>query len=203
MVAGRPPFHGENHIDLLRNIQRRAVRLPPGVQITPECINLLRILLNRNPTRRATFQNFLEASREFVKLGCNGPIAATLDSLSGVQSTGPMSSRPSIQTAPLALISEESPLGESLNGDDGTEEKVSPQNLQLAKQTTLSMLTSRSNLQVTADCDKIIPNDLAKAVSTKTGCNLFQQSGFPMPGSLPLTRHHNQAISHLLPLVAR
>ncbi|OEU14767.1 Pkinase-domain-containing protein, partial [Fragilariopsis cylindrus CCMP1102] len=49
MIAGCPPFNGENHIDLLRNIQRKAVRLPPDVRISKACVNLLRILLNRNP----------------------------------------------------------------------------------------------------------------------------------------------------------
>eukprot|EP00586_Coscinodiscus_wailesii_P000427 CAMPEP_0172488052 /NCGR_PEP_ID=MMETSP1066-20121228/17403_1 /TAXON_ID=671091 /ORGANISM="Coscinodiscus wailesii, Strain CCMP2513" /LENGTH=895 /DNA_ID=CAMNT_0013255033 /DNA_START=317 /DNA_END=3004 /DNA_ORIENTATION=+ len=73
MIAGRPPFHGENHIDLLRNIQRRAVRLPPGVKVSPQCVNLLRLLLNRNPLSRAGFQQYFEASDAFVALGCNGP----------------------------------------------------------------------------------------------------------------------------------
>jgi hypothetical protein len=73
MIAGRPPFHGENHIDLLRNIQRRAVRLPPGVKVTPECVTILRLLLNRNPLSRAGFQQFFDATNAFVSLGCNGP----------------------------------------------------------------------------------------------------------------------------------
>mmetsp|Transcript_28615 Transcript_28615/g.42331 ORF Transcript_28615/g.42331 Transcript_28615/m.42331 type:complete len:1152 (-) Transcript_28615:256-3711(-) len=72
MIAGKPPFHGENHIDLLRNIQRRAVKLPPGVKISPECIALLRMLLNRNPLSRASFKQFFKASGSFVALGCNG-----------------------------------------------------------------------------------------------------------------------------------
>jgi serine/threonine-protein kinase ULK2 len=79
MIAGRPPFHGENHIDLLRNIQQKAVRLPPDLKVSKECVNLLRILLNRNPLSRAGFQEFVQASDEFVSLGCNG-IPATLNS---------------------------------------------------------------------------------------------------------------------------
>lgn len=76
MIAGRPPFNGENHIDLLRNIQRKAVRLPPDVRVSKECVNLLRLLLNRNPLSRAGFKEFFEASDAFVALGCEGePIA--------------------------------------------------------------------------------------------------------------------------------
>jgi len=72
MVAGKPPFNGENHIDLLRNIQRKAVRLPTDVRVSKECVNLLRILLNRNPLSRAGFSQFLEACEAFVGLGCEG-----------------------------------------------------------------------------------------------------------------------------------
>lgn len=72
MISGRPPFNGENHIDLLRNIQRKAVRLPPDVKVSKECVKLLRILLNRNPLSRAGFKEFLEASDAFVALGCQG-----------------------------------------------------------------------------------------------------------------------------------
>lgn len=72
MIAGRPPFNGENHIDLLRNIQRKAVRLPPDVRVSKQCVNLLRLLLNRNPLSRAGFKEFFDASDAFVALGCEG-----------------------------------------------------------------------------------------------------------------------------------
>ena len=72
MIAGRPPFNGENHIELLRNIQRKAVRLPPDVRVSKPCVNLLRLLLNRNPLSRAGFKEFFEACDAFVALGCEG-----------------------------------------------------------------------------------------------------------------------------------
>ena len=72
MISGRPPFNGENHLDLLRNIQRKAVRLPTDVRVSKECVNLLRLLLNRNPLSRAGFKEFSEACAAFVALGCNG-----------------------------------------------------------------------------------------------------------------------------------
>mmetsp|Transcript_14382 Transcript_14382/g.33477 ORF Transcript_14382/g.33477 Transcript_14382/m.33477 type:complete len:1085 (+) Transcript_14382:455-3709(+) len=82
MIAGRPPFNGENHIDLLRNIQRKAVRLPPTVRVSKACVNLLRLLLNRNPLSRAGFKEFFEACDVFVALGCGG--VATGDDEGGV-----------------------------------------------------------------------------------------------------------------------
>ncbi len=77
MISGRPPFHGENHIDLLRNIQQKAVRLPPDLRVSKECVKLLRVLLNRNPLSRANFNEFIEASNAFVALGCNGTASPT------------------------------------------------------------------------------------------------------------------------------
>ena len=73
MLTGRPPFGGANHMDLLRNIQRRAVRLPSDVCVSGECVRLLRALLHRNPMRRAGFGEFFEACGAFVGLGCLGP----------------------------------------------------------------------------------------------------------------------------------
>ena len=72
MISGEPPFHGENHIDLLRNIQRKAVRLPKDVRVSKECVNLLRVLLSRNPLTRAGFKEFFEACNALVALGCHG-----------------------------------------------------------------------------------------------------------------------------------
>lgn len=72
MIAGKTPFHGENHIDLLNNIKQKAVRLPPDVRVSKECVNLLRILLDRKPHTRADFKAFYDASEAFVALGCNG-----------------------------------------------------------------------------------------------------------------------------------
>lgn len=72
MITGRPPFHGENHIDLLHNIQRKAVRLPPDLKVSDQCIDLLRILLNRSPKKRAGLSEFVRKSDAFVSLGCKG-----------------------------------------------------------------------------------------------------------------------------------
>jgi serine/threonine-protein kinase ULK/ATG1 len=79
MIAGRPPFHGENHMDLLRNIQQKAVRLPPDVKVTDECVQLLRILLNRNPMKRANFTEFIETTNKFVAVGCNGATSVQVE----------------------------------------------------------------------------------------------------------------------------
>ncbi len=109
MISGRPPFHGENPIDLLRNIQQKAVRLPPDLRVSKECVKLLRILLNRNPLSRAGFREFIEASNAFVALGCNGvttslATAAVGDVVGGVVGNVDTQSQ---QFANLGPISEE------------------------------------------------------------------------------------------------
>ena len=72
MITGRPPYLGENHIDLLHNIQRNSPRLPPGLKVSKECFTLLCILLNRLPKKRAGLKEFVLKSQAFVNLGCNG-----------------------------------------------------------------------------------------------------------------------------------
>eukprot|EP00571_Detonula_confervacea_P003063 CAMPEP_0172317596 /NCGR_PEP_ID=MMETSP1058-20130122/32132_1 /TAXON_ID=83371 /ORGANISM="Detonula confervacea, Strain CCMP 353" /LENGTH=986 /DNA_ID=CAMNT_0013032201 /DNA_START=421 /DNA_END=3381 /DNA_ORIENTATION=- len=72
MIAGKTPFHGENHLDLLRNIKTKAVRLPANVRVSREFVQLLKLLLNRKPHNRAGFKAFYDASEAFVALGCNG-----------------------------------------------------------------------------------------------------------------------------------
>lgn len=99
MISGRPPFHGENHIDLLRNIQRKAVRLPADVRVSKECVNLLRLLLNRNPLTRAGFEEFFDASDAFVGLGCEG------EALQPTEDAGSILQKPS-GLLPLGPISE-------------------------------------------------------------------------------------------------
>lgn len=57
---------------LLQNILKKAVRLPPDVRVSNECVNLLRLLLNRSPFSRAGFKEFFQACDAFCALGCEG-----------------------------------------------------------------------------------------------------------------------------------
>lgn len=117
MIAGRPPFHGENHIDLLRNIQQKAVRLPPDLKVSRELVTLLRILLNRNPMRRAGFNDFREASDAFVGLGCKGIPAASPQQDSSTATSILPQPQHSANLGPISEV-EESILNENKNVDD-------------------------------------------------------------------------------------
>ena len=114
MIAGKPPFHGENHMDLLNNIQRKAVRLPADVRVSHECVKLLKILLDRKPATRADFKAFFEASDAFVALGCNGVPNNVVSSSDGANND----LRPLRAKSDLCAISENEGSGDSCEGND-------------------------------------------------------------------------------------
>ena len=60
LLAGRPPYSGANHVQLLRNIERSEARLPDAVaaRLSPQCLSLITHLLQRNPVERLTFDDF-------------------------------------------------------------------------------------------------------------------------------------------------
>ena len=60
MVIGKPPYTGQNHIQLLHRIQTTEVKFPTNVQLSPPLIDLLTHLLQRNPRDRITFQQFFQ-----------------------------------------------------------------------------------------------------------------------------------------------
>lgn len=54
LVTGRPPYNGENHVDLLRNIERGTVKFPPNLALSDECKSLLvRVLKKKQEDERA------------------------------------------------------------------------------------------------------------------------------------------------------
>ncbi|KAH9558071.1 hypothetical protein CY35_07G117800 [Sphagnum magellanicum] len=71
LVTGRPPFSGNNHVQLLQNIMKtNEVRFPESVmtQLHPDGIDMCRKLLRRNPVERLSFEeffnhNFMESLR--------------------------------------------------------------------------------------------------------------------------------------------
>ncbi|XP_057511828.1 serine/threonine-protein kinase ATG1c-like [Actinidia eriantha] len=60
LVTGRTPFTGNNQIQLLQNIMKSTeLQFPPEKKnLNPDCIDLCRKLLRRNPVERLTFEEF-------------------------------------------------------------------------------------------------------------------------------------------------
>uniref|UniRef100_A0A1J3HRS1 Serine/threonine-protein kinase ATG1 n=1 Tax=Noccaea caerulescens TaxID=107243 RepID=A0A1J3HRS1_NOCCA len=61
LVTGKPPFDGTNHIQLFHNIVRDAeLKFPEDAlnEIHPDCVDLCRSLLRRNPIERLIFREF-------------------------------------------------------------------------------------------------------------------------------------------------
>lgn len=61
MVAGEPPFGGRDHRELLNNIKRTQLRLPPHIQVSQDCLELLQQLLRRDPRARISLDDFARA----------------------------------------------------------------------------------------------------------------------------------------------
>lgn len=98
LVAGRPPYNGANHIQLLNNIEKAEARVPPAIaaQLSDHCLSLVRSLLQRDPGSRLSFEkffhhSFLEPVRESMQQRSEEPSLAPLH---GVQA-GPSSRTPS------------------------------------------------------------------------------------------------------------
>ncbi|CAM8970787.1 unnamed protein product [Rhodiola kirilowii] len=60
LVTGRPPFNGNNQMQLLQNIMKSTdLYFPPNPNnLSSECKDLCRKLLRRNPVERLTFEEF-------------------------------------------------------------------------------------------------------------------------------------------------
>ncbi len=77
MITGTTPFEGQNHMDLIRRMNHNSVRLPKNLNVSTECKTLLKLLLTREPEKRGSFQDFLQATDAFVSLGWNDVIVSS------------------------------------------------------------------------------------------------------------------------------
>ncbi|KAL6760431.1 kinase-like domain-containing protein [Haematococcus lacustris] len=63
LLAGKPPYNGINHLQLLKNIERgEGGRLPDAIAdaLSPACKQLLHQLLRRNPVERIGYEEFFD-----------------------------------------------------------------------------------------------------------------------------------------------
>ncbi|KAL5572228.1 hypothetical protein UlMin_021825 [Ulmus minor] len=89
LVTGRPPFDGNNQLELFQNILRsNGVQFPSGVleQLHPDCVDLCRCLLRKNPVERLTFKEFFshkffEGPRQMLEVELSNSSASDNKSL--------------------------------------------------------------------------------------------------------------------------
>ncbi|PNW78821.1 hypothetical protein CHLRE_09g391245v5 [Chlamydomonas reinhardtii] len=88
LLAGRPPFQGANHLQLVQNIERGDAVLPDAVAraLTPGCRQLLYQLLRRNPVERISHDElfahpFLQGEAASAAVQLPAPIAAAVAAL--------------------------------------------------------------------------------------------------------------------------
>ncbi|MBA0756309.1 hypothetical protein Gogos_000115 [Gossypium gossypioides] len=63
LVTGKPPFDGNNQLQLFQNILRSTeLQFPEGAleELHPDCVNLCRSLLRHDPVERLTFREFFD-----------------------------------------------------------------------------------------------------------------------------------------------
>ena len=56
VLVGRPPYNGQNPVQLLKNIETKEPKYPPS--LSPACLGLMRSLLQRDPMQRLCFEDF-------------------------------------------------------------------------------------------------------------------------------------------------
>jgi len=65
MLVGTTPFKGVNEVDLLKTIKTKSLSVPSNIRISKESIILMKGLLERNPIRRISLENFCHALSQF------------------------------------------------------------------------------------------------------------------------------------------
>ncbi|MBA0769449.1 hypothetical protein Gotri_018181 [Gossypium trilobum] len=63
LITGKPPFDGNNQLQLFQNILRSTeLQFPEGAleKLHPDCVNLCRSLLRHDPVERLTFREFFD-----------------------------------------------------------------------------------------------------------------------------------------------
>ncbi|CAH0516259.1 unnamed protein product [Peronospora belbahrii] len=92
MLAGRPPYGGANHVQLLANIERQPLRFPPTLQLSSSCRQLLTALLQRKPALRLGFAEFF--ADPFVDLP---PLPDQVEAVEAVGRSSPLLTAVSIR----------------------------------------------------------------------------------------------------------
>ncbi|SGY13789.1 BQ5605_C010g05977 [Microbotryum silenes-dioicae] len=113
MCVGRPPFRAQNHVDLLRKIERGEdkIKFPDEqrveegsnktpTQVAPDLKALIRRLLKRNPPERMSFEDFF---REAASVGTSGTASGLT-----TYSTDPSARRGVVPEVPSANLAAQS-----------------------------------------------------------------------------------------------
>ncbi|POW08069.1 hypothetical protein PSTT_07826 [Puccinia striiformis] len=71
MAVGKPPFRAQNHVELLRKIEKSEDKIVfPDLKVVPEDLKILILsLLKRNPAERASFDQFFALADQVSRLG--------------------------------------------------------------------------------------------------------------------------------------
>jgi len=93
------PTAGDNHVQLLHNIEHQAPRIPTDLNLSISCRRLLAGLLKRNPVERLSFEEFF--GHPWLAASAGGPIAGPAPADVGVERSAGSGTSP--RTAPAGV----------------------------------------------------------------------------------------------------
>eukprot|EP00798_Chlamydomonas_sp_ICE-L_P022284 gene22284-29361_t len=135
LLAGKPPFNGANHLQLLQNIERYEAKIPDhiAVKLSAPCIQLVHQLLRRNPVERISFEEFFvhPNTQQVQRLHSNA--TADISFSSTTADTPPSSQQPSArqpQPQPQQSISANHNSPHAFTSPASTHPPTSPPNQQ-------------------------------------------------------------------------
>ncbi|OAV90757.1 ULK/ULK protein kinase [Puccinia triticina 1-1 BBBD Race 1] len=110
-ATGKPPFRAQNHVELLRKIEKSEDRIafPPDKPVPADLRRLILGLLRRNPAERASFEHFFVLADQVSSQGPLLPPTTTTTTTSSSSSPSPQPLQPST-TASLPLQPQLTPL---------------------------------------------------------------------------------------------
>eukprot|EP00698_Gefionella_okellyi_P021219 TRINITY_DN6813_c0_g1_i1.p1 TRINITY_DN6813_c0_g1~~TRINITY_DN6813_c0_g1_i1.p1 ORF type:complete len:627 (-),score=92.98 TRINITY_DN6813_c0_g1_i1:153-2033(-) len=115
LLTGKPPFKADHQKQLLENIEKMELRLPKGVSISDSCLQILQLLLRRDPIHRLSYQDFF--AHRFLDFAhyarpnvSNVSLAANLSLTSApVPAVSPPVVRPTTMSAPFPTATVQPP----------------------------------------------------------------------------------------------
>ncbi|MCO5597738.1 hypothetical protein L7F22_051819 [Adiantum nelumboides] len=124
LVTGQPPFTGQSPFQLLQNIQKSTILHFPNSALHPECVDLCRKLLRKDPVERLSFEEFFNHS--FIA----EPIRSEPTCFSSGESLPCSAEARSFQEEPMPFLLDEDPqfLSASPMSNAHTTHKANPFN---------------------------------------------------------------------------
>ena len=58
-LTGKTPFNAKTFYDLIKHIEKKKIKIPPNIQLSDDCVELIYSLLKKNPENRISWEQFV------------------------------------------------------------------------------------------------------------------------------------------------